>query len=108
MAMTNVELYEALRGSTPDEAARMIAEAFHPARDHATRLDLADLRAATQADIADFRGEMHAEFASVRHEISDLGGEIKAVARLQQWMLGFFVPLWVGTFGTIIAVVLKG
>lgn len=95
--MTNVELYEALKGSIPEHAARMIAEAYHPARDLATRHDLADLR-----------GEMHAEFASVRHEISDLRCEIKTVARLQQWMLGFFVPLWVGTFGTVIAVVLKG
>lgn len=95
--MTNVELYEALKGSIPEHAARMIAEAFHPSRELATRSDLAELRVATTRDIGD-----------VLKEIAYLRGEIKAVARLQQWMLAAFVPLWVGTFGTIIAVVLKG
>lgn len=100
MAMTNVELYEALRRTIPEEAARMIAEVVPPARDLATKADLSELRA-----------EMHAGFADLRGQIADglagLRGDLAAVSRLQQWMLGFFVPVWVGTFGTLIAVVLK-
>src|SRR5437870_13246971 len=37
MAMSHVELYEALKGSIPDEAARLIADAFPSAKDLATK-----------------------------------------------------------------------
>ncbi len=90
MAMTNVELYEALKGTIPDNAARMIAEAYHPARELATRTDLAKLELATRTDLA------------------KLEGKIDSIARLQQWMIAFFIPVWAGTFGTLVAVVLKG
>jgi hypothetical protein len=84
MAMSNVELYEALRGSIPETAARVIAEAFVPTRDLATRQDLAALE-------------------------SSLRGEIKAASTsTMRWMLTFFVPVWVGTWATVIAIILKG
>lgn len=86
MAMSNVELYEALKGSIREAAARMIAEVVPPSRELATKTDI----------------------ANVLTELAVLRGEVKSIARLQQWMLGFFVPLWVGTFGTVVAVVLKG
>jgi hypothetical protein len=35
--MSHVELYEALKESIPDKAARLIAEAFPAARDVATK-----------------------------------------------------------------------
>lgn len=38
---------------------------------------------------------------------ADLRDGLAALSRRQQWMLGFFVPVWVATFGTLIAVVLK-
>jgi len=91
MAMTNVELYEALRGSIPDSAARMIAEAFHPAHELATKSDLAELR-----------GEMRAGFATLQGEIH------KSSASTMRWMLTFFIPVWAGTWGTVAAVLLKG
>jgi hypothetical protein len=86
MAMTNVELYEALKRSIPEEAARLIAEGYPRAADQATKADISGVLA----------------------EIAGLRGEIKAVARVQNWMLGLFVPLFAGTWGTVIAVVLKG
>lgn len=100
MAMTNVELYEALKDSIPERAARMIAEAFHPASELATRSDLVEVRAALKQEIAEVRTEMREGFAELR-------AQIQSLARMQQRMWGFFVPMWVGTFGTLIAVVLK-
>ncbi|MGH2758846.1 MAG: hypothetical protein ACRDKJ_04700 [Actinomycetota bacterium] len=54
-----------------------------------------------QWQLTEFRGEVRESFAAVR-------GEIKSVARVQNWMLGLIVPLFAGTWGTVIAVVLKG
>jgi hypothetical protein len=95
MAMSNVELYEALKGSIPEAAARMIAEHFPPSRDLATTHDLArmgeSLRAEMQTGFASLRGEIHAESA-----------------RTMRWMLTFFIPVWAGTWGTVVAVLLRG
>jgi len=81
MAMSNVELYEALKGSIPDKAARLIAEVFPGARDLATKSDLADLRA-----------EMRAGFAQLR---------------ILRWMLGLFLPVWLGTWATFVLIALR-
>lgn len=89
--MTNVELYEALKGSIPEDAARMIAEAYHPARDLATKHDLAEIR-----------GEMREGFSGLRGEIH------KSSASTMRWMLTFFIPVWAGTWATVVAVLLKG
>lgn len=88
MALTNVELYEALKGSIPQDAARMIAEAFHPARDLATKSDLVGVQSSLQVEIAELRGA------------------IKALPTMR-WMFGLFVPVWLGTWATVVAVLLK-
>lgn len=51
MAVTNVELYEALKPSIGEEAARMIAEVVPPTRDLATKRDVDALGAATKRDV---------------------------------------------------------
>ena len=91
MAMSNVELYEALKGSIPEAAARVIAENFRPAGELATRHDLELLRS-----------EMHTGFAAVREEIHE------SSASTMRWMLTFFIPVWAGSWGTVAAVLLKG
>ena len=83
MAMTNVELYEALKGSIPDEAARMIAEAFPQAREIATKHDIAELETRLSARMDALHGTT------------------------LRWMFGLFVPMWMGTWATVVAVVLK-
>ncbi|HYZ93954.1 MAG TPA: hypothetical protein VFA34_16400 [Actinomycetota bacterium] len=87
MALTNVELYEALKGSIPEEAARMIAEVVPPARDLATKLDIAEVK----REVTELRAEMHL-----------------SATRTIQWILGVTVPLFVGTWGSVVAVLLKG
>jgi hypothetical protein len=44
MALTNIELYEALKKDVSEDAARMIAEAVPKAEDIATKGDLAELK----------------------------------------------------------------
>lgn len=102
MAMTNVELYEALKRSIPEDAARMIAEAFHPAKDLATKQDLAEIVGEMRSEFAAVRGEMREGFARLQGEIH------KSSASTMRWMLTFFIPVWAGTWGTVVAVVLKG
>ena len=78
---TGLELYEALKPTIGEEAARMIAEA----------LPMTD-RVATKADLEDVarKGDLHA-----------------MEARLFRWMLGFFATLWLGNAGLIVTIVLK-
>lgn len=71
---TNVELYEALKPHVGQEAAGMIAEVVPPARDLATKLDIADVRQ---------------EISDVRREISDLRADIG------HKFMTYFIPLWV-------------
>ena len=97
MVMTNVELYEALKGSVGEDAARLIAEVVPTASEIATKQDLF----ATKTELRD-------EISAVRLEIAGLRGEIqKSSKETMRWMLPFFVPLWLGTWGTLLAVLLK-
>jgi hypothetical protein len=83
MAMTNVELYEALKGSIPDKAARLIAEAFPAATDLATKHYV-------DQKFAELRADIHAEAKSA-----------------MRWMLGLFIPVWAATMGTLIVALTK-
>ncbi len=97
MALTHVELYEALKGTISDEAARLIAEVVPPAKDLATREDLLLTKT-----------ELRAEIADVRLEIAGLRGEMHSeTTRTIQWILGVIVPMLLGTWGTMVAVLLK-
>jgi hypothetical protein len=85
--MSNVEFYEALKRSNPEEAARLIAGVVAPTHELATKLDI----------------------AGVNEKIAELRVEIQKVsASTMGWMLAFFIPVWAGTWATVIAVVLKG
>lgn len=86
---TTVELYEALKGHVGPDAARLVAESIPMTSELATKSDLALLGAEIKAEIAEIRGE------------------IKGVeTRLMRWMLTYFVPLWLGVYGTLAAAVL--
>ena len=81
---TNIEVYEALRralGSSAvgEEAAKVVAESI-PQRDEL----------ATKADIH-----------MLKQEMSELKADMRG------WMLSFFVPLWIGVYGTLAAVVVS-
>lgn len=75
---TNVQLYEALKPHVGQEAAGMIAEVVPPARDLATKQDIAEVRSATKQDIAE-----------VRREIAELRADFS------HKLLSYFIPLWV-------------
>ena len=97
MALTHVELYEALKGTVSDEAARLIAEVVPPAENVATKADVQAVKADVQlvrsdleVAVAKLQGQMHAE-----------------TTRTIKWMLGFSIPMWAGMWGTIVAILLK-
>jgi hypothetical protein len=92
---TNVQLYEALKPYVGQEAAGMIAEVVPPARDLATKHDIAELRAAT----AELR-------AATKQDIAELRGEIHAVeARMAHRLMSYFIPLWVMMGSMALAIV---
>lgn len=78
---SNIELYEALKGYLGGEAARLIAEAVPPKAELATKTDIQLEIEKLRTDFAEFKADM------------------------RRWMLAFFVPLWVGVYGTLAAVV---
>jgi hypothetical protein len=109
---TNVELYEALKPSIGQDAARMIAEVVPPTRDLATKADVETLRAEMRTEFASVRGEMRTEFAGVRGEMREGFALVRAEMHadrvsLLKWMIGMFVPVWLGSWGTVVAVLLQ-
>jgi hypothetical protein len=75
----------------------LIAAVIPPAEDLARKQDIADLR----TEIAEFRGEMREALARLLTGIEE---ESKQTTR---WMLTFFVPLWIGVWTAVLAVLLK-
>jgi hypothetical protein len=55
----------------------------------------------TKADFAQLRLEMATGFGELRAEIR------AAETRVTRWMLTFFLPLWVGVWAVVLALVLK-
>jgi hypothetical protein len=97
MAVSHVELYEALKGPVGEKAARMIAEFVPPAGDVVRKQDLLEVR-----------DELRQEIAGVRQQIADARAEAHALnTRTIQWILGVTVPLWIGTWGMMAAILLR-
>ena len=129
MAVSHVELYEALKGPVGEKAARMIADVVPPAAEVARRLDVAetgfamrqavaDVRqelAETRLELADTRAELRHEIAEVRVKVAKVEIQIAAVGgridgsttRTIKWILGVTVPLWVGTWAMMAAILLR-
>ncbi len=84
------------------KAADAIAEAVvvHADETHATKADIAELRAETKADIAELRAETKADIAELRAEtkadIAELKGEIKALVTQVRLLIGLVAGLYVG------------
>ena len=64
---------------------------------------------ATKLDVADCARRLHRlekQMLAMKIELKD---EIHASSiRSFRWMLTFFIPVWAGTWGTVVAVLLKG
>lgn len=101
MALTNVELYEALKDKVGEETARLIAEVYPAARDLATKADVAELKA-----------EMLARFGGLQAQMAEAYGRLDAkieatAATNLRWVLGVFVPMWAATLGTLFVALLR-
>ena len=83
---TNLELYEALKRTLDEDAARMIAEVIPVASDIATK--------------ADIQGT-HDAINRLERRIDRLEAD------LMRRTLAFFMPLWIAVLATMIAVVIK-
>ena len=80
---TGLELYEALKPTVGEEAARMIAEALPMTERVAMKTDIEALGLRVESRIS------------------------ATEARMFRWMLGFFATLWLGNAGLIVTIVLK-
>ncbi|MEX0873321.1 MAG: hypothetical protein WD646_13370 [Actinomycetota bacterium] len=85
-----MELYEALKGPVGEKAARMIAEIVPVAADVARKQHVAEAVATLSREIADVRVEVRA-----------------SNTRTIQWILGVTIPLWIGTWGMMAAILLR-
>jgi hypothetical protein len=101
MGLSNVELYEALKPSVGEEAARLIAEVVPGAEQLSTKHDLFVTKSELEARLVQLEGKMDEGFVRLEGRIE------RSSKETMHWMLTFFVPLWLGTWGTILAIVLK-
>jgi len=93
MALTNVELYEALKPTVGEEAARLMATVIPPAENLATK---------------DHIAEVKLEIANVNVRVANVETKIESATKeLMRWMLVLVIPVWAGTWGTVVAVLLK-
>lgn len=90
MAVTNIELYEALKRDLNEDAARMIAEVVPPAANVATKSDIAELKAELKTDMARLEARM-----------SDF--EARLARNMNRWGAFFVIPLW----GAVVAAGVK-
>lgn len=88
MASSNLELYEVLKRSMDEEAARMLAEALPPAGDVATKGDI-------EGAVIRLEGRLNERFAQLE-------------TRMMRWIVVFFVPLWVTILGAVVTIALRG
>lgn len=101
MALTNIELYEALKKDVSEEAARMIAEAVPKASELATKADIARLEHVTKADIAAVKDDI----ARLERTIHATEDRLKSYidSRLLRFTAMILVPVVVSTLGTVAA-----
>ena len=59
--------------------------------------------ATIRSELRDFRHAMELRFSEMEGRLQVQIAELRADTR--DWMLKFFVPLWIGIYGTIAAVV---
>src|SRR5439155_23127162 len=81
MALTNVELYEALKGPVGEEAARLISETLPAARDLATKQDIA---------------ELHTRFGALDARLNRVEGQLRLLTVLFATFMGGILA---GVFG---------
>ena len=87
---TGLELYEALKPTVGEEAAKMIAEALPMSDQIATKSDIVLVR----ADLERLEDRVDAKLSAME-------------ARIYQRMLTFNITLFLGLAGMIVAIVLK-
>ena len=81
---TKIEFYQRLRELIPEEAAKLIAEEMPTESQLATKHDLAE-------------GLHRVELSVERLRASTF-----------RWNLVFFVPLWIGAYATLVAILFRG
>lgn len=93
-AVANIELYEELKKSLTEEAARMIAEVFPAGADVATRGDIARLELA---------------IARLESKMGEMSSELKSYidSRLLRYTATVVIPICTMLLGAIIAFVIK-
>lgn len=108
---TEIEFYQRLSEHIPEEAARLIAERMTD-RPLEAKVD------AFESKFDAFESKVDAQFDAVTSTLAAMNAKMDTFAtkleveRLRssffRWSLTFFVPLWIGTYGTLVAIVVRG
>ena len=91
----------------------MIAEVIPPSQDLATKADVLAVKLDLRGELMAVKGDLETRIAILEGKMNEgfalLRGDIHAqhVSSLR-WMLSFFIPVWAGTWATVVAIVLKG
>ncbi len=80
MALTNIELYEELKKTVTEDAARMIAEVVPKAYDLATKGDIERLAAATKGDIERLAAATKGDIERLAGDFERLAGDVERLA----------------------------
>jgi hypothetical protein len=79
--VADLELYETLKKTLDEDAARMLVERLPTGQELATKADIERLEQLIKVSIAEFE------------------------ARFFRWTLGFFIPLWVAVLGALVTLI---
>jgi hypothetical protein len=99
---TKIGFYQRLREHIPEEAARMIAEEMPTESQLATKDDLLATKDEIRHEVSTARQEVEAAVHGVELSLERLR------ASMFRWQLMFFVPLWAGVYGTLVAILFRG
>ena len=105
MAVTNIELYEALKKDVSEESARMIAEAVPKAENIATKDDVRLAVTDMRTEMAELRVEIIERFNKMEVYIERRFAE--AERRTFRYAMIFGGPLWAAMIAALVKIVLK-
>lgn len=92
--VSRIQVYERLEPLVGDEVAEELAEVVGRTRDLVTKDFF-------RAEMQQLRHDMELGFRDTQVQIAELRADTR------DWLLRFFVPLWIGVYGTIAALAIS-
>ncbi|MGH9324562.1 MAG: hypothetical protein ACRD3V_32345 [Vicinamibacteria bacterium] len=103
---TRIEFYQRLREHIPDAAARLIAEETKVEGEVPSKADLSLTEERLGARIVVTEERFDARLALTEQRLLTSIEQLRS--SMFRWQLMFFVPLWIGVYGTLVAILVRG